>query len=104
LSDPADYFEVLEALKAGNGTVGVQLKNRLALKAFEKTAQYDEAISGYFRQQYASSELSNEVLCGPIQQLTLRYGANPHQKPAQAFVTDGALPFKGNDSYALLRS
>jgi phosphoribosylaminoimidazolecarboxamide formyltransferase/IMP cyclohydrolase len=27
-----------------------------------------------------------------VQQLPLRYGANPHQKPAQAFVTEGAMP------------
>jgi phosphoribosylaminoimidazolecarboxamide formyltransferase/IMP cyclohydrolase len=27
--------------------------------------------------------------------MPLRYGANPHQKPAQAFVTEGELPFKG---------
>ena len=25
---------------------------------------------------------------------TIRYGANPHQKPASAFVKDGRLPFK----------
>ena len=67
----------------------------MALKAFEMTAQYDEAISGYFREQYASAELSEEQLAGPVQRISLRYGANPHQKPAQAFVTDGKLLFKG---------
>jgi phosphoribosylaminoimidazolecarboxamide formyltransferase/IMP cyclohydrolase len=29
------------------------------------------------------------------QQITLRYGANPHQAPAQAYVTEGKLPFSG---------
>ena len=58
------------------------------------TAQYDEAISGYFREQYASAELSEKQLAGPVQIISLRYGANPHQKPAQAFVTDGKLPSK----------
>lgn len=56
-----------------------------ALKAFEHTADYDEAISGFFRKQYASDGL---------QQLALRYGANPHQKPAAAFTKMGKLPFK----------
>lgn len=28
--------------------------------------------------------------------MTLRYGANPHQKPAQAYVTEGTLPFSGS--------
>ena len=71
------------------------MRNRLALKAFAMTAEYDQAISGYFREQYASAELPEEQLYGPPQRLALRYGANPHQKPAQAFVTQGALPFKG---------
>lgn len=90
LSDPRDYAEFLEAYKTSQGDVGQTLRNRLALKAFEMTATYDEAISGYFREQYASSGEA-----GPIQRMVLRYGANPHQKPAQAFVTSGALPFKG---------
>jgi phosphoribosylaminoimidazolecarboxamide formyltransferase / IMP cyclohydrolase len=71
------------------------MRSMLALKAFEMTATYDEAISGYFREQYASAELPAEKLAGPVQRMALRYGANPHQKPAQAFVTEGSLPFKG---------
>jgi len=75
--------------------VGQGLRASLALKAFEMTERYDEAISGYFREQYASAELPTERLAGPIQRIALRYGANPHQKPAQAYVTEGELPFKG---------
>ncbi|KAI1796713.1 bifunctional purine biosynthesis protein ade10 [Ganoderma leucocontextum] len=94
LSDPSDYAEFLAAWKAGNGDVGQATRSKLALKAFEQTAAYDEAISGYFREQYASSELPAERLAGSVQRMALRYGANPHQKPAQAFVSSGALPFK----------
>ncbi|PIL24919.1 hypothetical protein GSI_12806 [Ganoderma sinense ZZ0214-1] len=94
LSDPSDYAEFLAAWKAGNGDVGQATRSKLALKAFEQTAAYDEAISGYFREQYASSDLPAEKLAGSVQRMALRYGANPHQKPAQAFVTSGALPFK----------
>lgn len=88
LSDPADYDAFLNAWI--NGDVSQALRNRLALKAFEMTAKYDDAISGYFREQYASSPESQ-----PLQRMVLRYGANPHQKPAQAFVAEGELPFKG---------
>ena len=95
LSDPADYPDFLAAWKAGKGDVGQNLRSKLALKAFEATSQYDEAISGYFREQYASADLSPEALAAPVQRLALRYGANPHQKPAQAYVTEGQLPFKG---------
>ncbi|KAK7687760.1 Bifunctional purine biosynthesis protein ade10 [Cerrena zonata] len=94
LSDPADYQEFLEAWKNGKGDVGQATRSKLALKAFEMTAKYDDAISGYFRQQYASSELPKEKLAGSVQRTALRYGANPHQKPAQAYVTEGELPFK----------
>jgi phosphoribosylaminoimidazolecarboxamide formyltransferase/IMP cyclohydrolase len=95
ISDPADYTEFLQAWKAGGGDVGQNLRSKLALKAFEMTAQYDEAISGYFREQYASADLPKDKLAGAVQRIALRYGANPHQKPAQAFVTQGELPFKG---------
>ena len=56
-----------------------------ALKAFEQTADYDTAISDFFRKKYASDG---------VQQLALRYGANPHQKPATVFMKDSKLPFK----------
>ncbi|EIN09459.1 bifunctional purine biosynthesis protein ade10 [Punctularia strigosozonata HHB-11173 SS5] len=94
LSDPADYANFLKAWKDGQGDVGQSKRSMLALKAFEMTARYDEAISDYFREQYASAELSADQLAGPVQRMALRYGANPHQKPAQAFVTEGQIPFK----------
>ncbi|EUC59762.1 phosphoribosylaminoimidazolecarboxamide formyltransferase/IMP cyclohydrolase [Rhizoctonia solani AG-3 Rhs1AP] len=94
LSDPADYAEFLAEWKFGNGTVSSALRNKFALKAFEMTSAYDNAISGYFREQYASSDLALEQLAGDVQRMPLRYGVNPHQKPAQAFVTKGKLPFK----------
>jgi phosphoribosylaminoimidazolecarboxamide formyltransferase / IMP cyclohydrolase len=93
LSDPRDYADFLKAWVESKGDVGDDLRNRLALKAFESTASYDAAISNYFREHYASG--GSEHPAGPIQQLTLRYGANPHQKSAQAFVQSGELPFKG---------
>ncbi|EGN92098.1 hypothetical protein SERLA73DRAFT_164227 [Serpula lacrymans var. lacrymans S7.3] len=92
LSDPTDYSTFLDAWTSGKGEVSLGLRNKLALKAFEVTSAYDEAISGYFREQYASAELEGPV--DPIQRMVLRYGANPHQKPAQTFVAEGELPFK----------
>ncbi|KAF9650135.1 bifunctional purine biosynthesis protein ade10 [Thelephora ganbajun] len=94
LSDPSDYDGFLKAWKDGQGDVGQKLRSKLALKAFEMTAKYDDAISGYFREKYASSDLGPEELVGAVQRAPLRYGANPHQKPAQAYVTSGELPFK----------
>ena len=83
ICDPLDYNIVLEQFeKAGDVSLGVRQK--LALKAFAHTAEYDEAISYYFRELYGE----------PQSLLPLRYGANPHQKPASVFVKNNVLPFK----------
>lgn len=84
LSDPNDYSKFLSELKE-KGEISTESRNTFALKAFEHTAGYDAAISDFFRKQYSEGK----------EMLPLRYGANPHQKPAQAFVTEQEqLPFK----------
>lgn len=82
LSDPQDYAQFLAELEKGEITEAS--RQRYALKAFSHTADYDTAISDFFRKQYAGNG---------DQQLTLRYGTNPHQKPASAYVKEGKLPF-----------
>lgn len=79
--DPLDYNKVAQEIQQ-NGDTTEATRQTLALKAFTHTAQYDEAISDYFRKQYSAGE----------SQLTLRYGMNPHQKPAQLFTTLEQLP------------
>lgn len=83
LSDPEDYRSFLSELEKGGITD--ESRQKYALKAFSHTADYDAAISDFFRKQYAGDG---------AQQLTLRYGTNPHQKPASAYVKEGNLPFK----------
>ncbi len=75
ICDPNDYPQIVESLDK-NGRIEDDMRKSLALKAFTHTADYDAAISGYFRNVY-----------GPNQQMALRYGVNPHQKPAEVFVT-----------------
>jgi phosphoribosylaminoimidazolecarboxamide formyltransferase/IMP cyclohydrolase len=82
--DPSDYAAIVGALKS-SGKVPDSLRQSLALKAFQHTAQYDSAISDYFRKEYSSG----------YGQLKLRYGMNPHQQPAQVFsMRNEGLPFK----------
>lgn len=83
LSDPTDYAEFLKELETGE--IKAESRNRYALKAFEHTADYDDNISAFFRARYAGDG---------VQYMTLRYGANPHQKPASALTKSGNLPFK----------
>lgn len=54
-------------------------------QAFNHTSDYDAAISDYFRRQYGAG----------TSQLSLRYGMNPHQKPAQISTNLSELPLKG---------
>lgn len=84
LSDPEDYHDFLTELEQ-KGEISEHKRQLYALKAFSHTADYDTAISDFFRKQYAGDGL---------QQVSLRYGTNPHQKPAAAFVRDANLPFK----------
>ncbi|PKI85342.1 bifunctional phosphoribosylaminoimidazolecarboxamide formyltransferase/IMP cyclohydrolase [Malassezia vespertilionis] len=87
LCDPNDYSTFLQQY-GQPGEKAQEARNMFALKGFTHTAKYDEAISNYFRATYASP--GHDF----VEQMTLRYGANPHQKPAQAYVTEGELPFK----------
>lgn len=83
LTDPEDYPGFLAELEKGD--IPAASRNSYALKAFERTHEYDGAISAYLRKSYAADG---------VQQVSLRYGANPHQKPAAAYVEGGKLPFK----------
>ena len=96
-SSPSDYSTIISDWKA-QGKVSDETKRGLALKAFEQTKGYDEAISDYFRKMYSSIDSEEDLRAGAgvgYQRLPLRYGANPHQKPAQAFVEHGEMPVKG---------
>lgn len=83
LCDPADYNTVLAELR-GQGDTNLPTRQLLALKAFQHTAVYDDAIANFLRQQFPHSH----------SQLTLRYGINPHQAPAQIYTLHGPLPLK----------
>tara|TARA_B100001250_G_C19790544_1_gene786293 strand:- start:742 stop:2298 length:1557 start_codon:yes stop_codon:yes gene_type:complete len=84
LTSPDQYNLYLQALN--NGTLNQNLRNDLALKAFEHTAAYDIAISKWLKSKIKSdnSPLLEEM---PIKQ-TLRYGENPHQKATWFSTTD----------------
>uniref|UniRef100_A0A9J8A0D2 Bifunctional purine biosynthesis protein ATIC n=1 Tax=Cyprinus carpio carpio TaxID=630221 RepID=A0A9J8A0D2_CYPCA len=81
--DPSDYDVVAKEMESSDNHDGtMETRKTLALKAFTHTAQYDEAISDYFRREYSRG----------ISQLPLRYGMNPHQAPAQLYTLHPALP------------
>ncbi len=78
--DPADYDAVGEEISAGGGLVSAARRADLARKAFEHTASYDAAISGYFRDEVAPTDGLPIRSCIAMEEgQALRYGENPHQ-------------------------
>lgn len=78
--DNHDYSLVLEELKKGK--VGNELKQNLALKAFEHTARYDTIISQYFDEKFGKEKFPEILNLTFKKKQELRYGENPHQKAA----------------------
>ncbi|MBI2445578.1 bifunctional phosphoribosylaminoimidazolecarboxamide formyltransferase/IMP cyclohydrolase [Candidatus Micrarchaeota archaeon] len=79
LADPADYDDVAMELQATCGRLSYERREKLMLKAFERTAAYDAAISDYF--QNLQGHAFPQSLTRQLSKVSdLRYGENPHQK------------------------
>jgi len=79
--DPDDYGSVLEALRAGGP--GEQLRRQLAIKAFRHTAAYDAAIAQMLPRHLGlepSLLLEGVAPWLEADEVSLRYGENPHQR------------------------
>jgi phosphoribosylaminoimidazolecarboxamide formyltransferase/IMP cyclohydrolase len=74
--DPADYPAIIAAVKGGG--LPLALRQRLAAKAFARTAAYDSAISGWFAHAVQDEMPTWRSVAGKIGD-PLRYGENPHQ-------------------------
>ena len=85
--EPTDYGELLSVLVANNGATPLELRRRLAAKAFARTVAYDAAIAGWFAAETGDSFPSRVSLAGSRTQL-LRYGENPHQQAALYLAGD----------------
>src|SRR5882762_6662491 len=77
--DTADYDAVLENMRDNEGETTLKLRERLAIKAFIRTGEYDRAIGNFLNREQttdASFSLSLPLVT------RLRYGENPHQTAA----------------------
>jgi phosphoribosylaminoimidazolecarboxamide formyltransferase/IMP cyclohydrolase len=100
LISPLDYPKVLKALAANDGRIPAELKKTLAVKAFEHTGSYDNAIFGALSggvragwpAETAKPEFA-EVIEATLNKISeLRYGENPHQSCA-LYSRNRKLPF-----------
>lgn len=85
---PTSYEEVLNALE-GEGQIPEEIRRRLALAAFRRTADYDASISGWLGGlvdggiEPPESGAFPEKLTVRYERVSgLRYGENPHQAAA----------------------
>src|SRR5450631_3201379 len=79
--EPADYEKVLAELALHNGMTTLDLRQKLAAKAYARTAAYDAAISNWFADRLHDSAPDYRAFGGKLLQ-PLRYGENPHQSAA----------------------
>ncbi|WP_163881427.1 bifunctional phosphoribosylaminoimidazolecarboxamide formyltransferase/IMP cyclohydrolase [Rhizobium laguerreae] len=99
LTDPADYAELLEQLSADDGKTAYAFRQRMAAKAYARTAAYDAMISNWFAEVLSIDTPRHRVIGGVLKE-EMRYGENPHQKAA-FYVTGEKRP--GVSTAALLQ-
>tara|TARA_B110000881_G_scaffold169909_1_gene153479 strand:+ start:320 stop:1840 length:1521 start_codon:yes stop_codon:yes gene_type:complete len=74
VSERSQYSEVLSILENGKGDTDLNTRNKFAGKAFNISSHYDTAIFNYFNEDEIVFKQS------VVENKTLRYGENPHQK------------------------
>jgi len=85
VTSPEQYETVLARLKSGNGKLDRKTRYELAVAAFNRVAQYDDAISNYLSARTGDGEPAqfpgqNNPCFTKVSDL--RYGENPHQQAA----------------------
>jgi phosphoribosylaminoimidazolecarboxamide formyltransferase/IMP cyclohydrolase len=79
--EPEDYKAVLDELSANSGATTLELRKKLAAKAYARTGAYDAAISNWFAEQLNDPAPAYRAIGGKLAE-ALRYGENPHQSAA----------------------
>jgi phosphoribosylaminoimidazolecarboxamide formyltransferase/IMP cyclohydrolase len=101
VTSPDQYAAVQKEMQEQGGT-SLTTRKKLAAKAFGLSAAYDSAIAIWFNGALgggadADADVVNEapvVVRAYQPEYSLKYGCNPHQKPAQILSRVGSkLPF-----------
>jgi len=77
VSDTSDYPQVLEEMKDNHGDTTLPFREKCAVKVFQRTNNYDGAISKYLCNADEACK-KNLSISLPLDR-ELRYGDNPHQ-------------------------
>jgi len=79
--EPADYAALLDEFAQHGGMTTLNLRQRLAAKAYARTAAYDSAIANWFAAELGTLAPDYRSVGGRLIE-KLRYGENPHQTAA----------------------
>ncbi len=91
VTSPDQYAEVQTCIEQNGGTT-LALRKKCAARAFSMSASYDSAIANWFTAQLSEDSPVTARVYKPA--FPLKYGCNPHQKPAQiSSLLTSKLPF-----------
>jgi phosphoribosylaminoimidazolecarboxamide formyltransferase/IMP cyclohydrolase len=82
VTDPSDYAALMNELDAHDGSTSLELRKKLAAKAFAFTAAYDSTISQWFAFADQAERWPESWTFASKLKMGLRYGENPHQQAA----------------------
>lgn len=92
VTSPDQYDEVIKCIEENGGTT-LSLRKKCAARAFSLSASYDSAIANWFTNQLGEESPVMSRVYKP--EYPLKYGCNPHQKPARiASLLNSKLPFE----------
>lgn len=92
VTSPEQYALVRAEIEEKGGT-SLALRKKLASRAFALSAAYDSAISSWFANQLGEEAPIVARIYKP--EFPLKYGCNPHQKPARIYSRlESKLPFE----------
>ena len=100
VTSPDQYDEVTKCIETNGGTT-LALRKNFAARAFSLSAAYDSTIANWFTQQLEDdTDTDSDSNKKPVTtrvykpEFPLKYGCNPHQKPAGiSSVLNSKLPF-----------
>lgn len=93
---PLDYDSIIKELEEHNGNTTLETRQKLALKVFNHTYNYDQMIYQTLSNKLNNNNRSKEITINLKKIQDLRYGENPHQK-ATLYSTnkdDNSFPYK----------
>src|SRR5258706_87558 len=82
VTDPSDYPALIAEMDASGGATTLDLRKRLAARAFAATATYDGMIASWFGFTDQGESFPDTMPITLKRGSALRYGENPHQRAA----------------------